>query len=122
LGETVFKVYVDLDKLTKLAGKVSAGGEVQRKFDEYVYEHMSPYVPYLTGALSRSPESVGRFGSGQLVYCVPYAEYQYHFGREPGLSKFGPLRGLLWAERYVQDHRQDIEDAVRRFMREALNE
>lgn len=120
MGNTYFKVDIDIGNLRGLANNIGVGSEAQRKFDEYVYAHMSPYVPYLTGALSKSPESVGRFGFGQLVYSVPYANYQYHFGREPGLSKFGPLRGLLWAERYVNENITDIENAAKQIIREAI--
>lgn len=121
MANTYCSIHVDLSKIASLPERMGVGSEVQRKFDEYVYTHMSPYVPYLTGALSKSPETYGKFGSGQLVYCVDYADYQYHHGREPGLSKYGPLRGLLWAERYARENIQDIEDAVKHIIRESLN-
>ncbi|MBR6407598.1 MAG: hypothetical protein IKS19_03270 [Clostridia bacterium] len=71
----------------------------QSYLDSEVLRRCEPYVPYLTGRLLSSGYTATAIGSGLVIYSVPYAGRQYYGGRDPGTSRFGPLRGRYWFER-----------------------
>lgn len=73
--------------------------EAQKFVDSEVKRRCEPYTPLLTGSLILSGILGTDVGSGMVAWIAPYAKAQYHFGRRPGTSNTGPLRGRLWFPR-----------------------
>lgn len=63
-----------------------------------------PYVPKAQGNLANTRRIVTTAAGTELQYIQPYARRQYEFGRSPGDSKTGPLRGRKWFLRSQADH------------------
>ena len=77
--EFTAKVHLDLDTEKMLAElNLESGGLVQQTIDKSVIDHDMPYCPWETGTLARSPYSVTKIGSGEVVYPGPYARYLYY--------------------------------------------
>ncbi len=73
------KVGIDFntaDALERL--NLNSGGLVQQTIDKSVIDWNLQYVPWDTGTLAKSPYSVTKPGSGQVVYPGPYARYLYY--------------------------------------------
>ena len=67
--------------------------------DSEVLRLSEPFTPLLTGTLVRTGILGTDVGSGRVSWIAPYAKRQYYFGRSPGTSQTGPLRGRYWFER-----------------------
>jgi hypothetical protein len=67
--------------------------------DSEVLRQCEPFTPLLTGTMIRTGILGTDIGSGRVSWIAPYARRQYYFGRSPGTSKTGPLRGRYWFER-----------------------
>ena len=117
---------------------LEAGGLVQKVIDNAVIRYCEPYVPFESGALSRSPNTASDIGSGEIVYPGPYAHYQYYgdvygpnipitqggevagFFSPPGQAKIptgakleynqehSALSGSFWFERMKADRKDDL--------------
>lgn len=71
----------------------------QMYLDNQVLMDCDPYTPLLTGTMIRSGQLGSRVGYGKVTWITPYVRRQYYFGRTPGTSRTGPLRGRKWFER-----------------------
>lgn len=90
-------------------------GVLQRKqqiVDSEVLRYCAPYVPFRTGALTRSGTVGTVIGSGEVVYASPYARFQYYATAES--REYDPRRGGLWFERMKPAHKADILRAAER--------
>src|SRR5512138_1475993 len=76
--------------------------------DSEVLRLSEPFTPLLTGTLVRTGILGTDVGSGKVSWIAPYAKHQYYFGRSPGVSKTGPLRGRFWFERMKEVHGDKI--------------
>jgi hypothetical protein len=76
--------------------------------DSEVLRLSEPFTPLLTGTLVRTGILGTDIGSGKVSWIAPYAKRQYYFGRSPGVSQTGPLRGRFWFERMKEVHGQTI--------------
>lgn len=78
--------------------------------DSEVLRYCAPYIPFRTGALTRSGIIGTVIGSGQVQYSTPYARFQYYATAET--RDYDPRRGAQWFERMKPAHREDILRAV----------
>lgn len=121
-------------------------GPVQKAVDAEVIRQCEPYVPFDTGALSRSANLATKVGSGEVVYDTPYAHYQYYgevygpnflvevggemvwrspkdgkktpTGRKLQYDKeVRPQAGSFWFERAMADHKEDVLTAAKEAIR-----
>ena len=79
---------------------------VQVFIDSEVARLCTPYVPWDTGTLAKSPLTATDFGSGEVVYNTPYAKAQYY--RKGKRKKTSGMQGPLWFERMKADHKKEI--------------
>lgn len=71
----------------------------QKFVDSEVLRRSEPFTPLLTGTMIKTGILGTDIGSGTVKWIAPYSADQYYFGRSPGVSKTGPLRGRFWFER-----------------------
>lgn len=71
----------------------------QKFVDSEILRQCEPFIPLRTGILIKSGILGTDIGSGFVKWIAPYARDQYYFGRSPGASSTGPLRGRFWFER-----------------------
>lgn len=95
--------------------------KVQYFVDKTIAKDTEPYVPIKTGALRKSVQA-SHFGSGLLIYAVPYSYYQYQNGREEGYKPAYPLSGRKWLDRYLRDHRDDLIRKVQAYVDRGFQE
>lgn len=106
------KVNVDVtgiaDKFTELCQdrqlKLSLHNTLAKKCD--------PYVPRLTGMLSKTVEITPEY----IEYVQPYAHYQYHGVGFNHTLDYHPLATALWDEAMMRDKREEFEEEVRQKM------
>lgn len=84
----------------------------QQIVDSEVLRYSAPYIPFRTGALTRSGTLGTVIGSGEVKYSTPYARFQYYATAES--REYDPRRGGLWFERMKTAHKQDILRAAER--------
>lgn len=85
----------------------------QRFMDSEVLRQCEPFTPLLIGTLVRTGILGTDIGSGRVSWIAPYARQQYYFGRSPGVSRTGPLRGRFWFERMKEILGDGIVKAAR---------
>ncbi|MEG2272975.1 MAG: minor capsid protein [Acinetobacter sp.] len=93
-------IQADID-YGKIASKCNkAIDKAQLWLDNEVIMDSDPYVPFLTGDLSKSPRKVGNaIGSGEIEYNEPYAQRLY-YGEDFNFTKsFHPLAGPFWFDK-----------------------
>lgn len=78
--------------------------------DSEVLRYCAPYIPFRTGALTRSGIVGTVLGSGLVQYNTPYARFQYYATAET--REYDPRRGAMWFERMKPAHKDDILRAV----------
>jgi len=71
-------VDVDINVVQTLAHVNTAFGRAQKWLDNEILKDSEPFVPFDTGALTRSGQMGTVLGSGILVYNTPYAKAQYY--------------------------------------------
>ena len=76
--------------------------------DSEVLRLSEPFTPLRTGTLIKTGILGTDIGSGKVQWIAPYARSQYYFGRLPGVSQTGPLRGRFWFERMKALHGEKI--------------
>ena len=76
--------------------------------DSEVLRLSEPFTPLRTGTLIKTGILGTDIGSGKVQWIAPYARSQYYFGRLPGASQTGPLRGRFWFERMKALHGEKI--------------
>lgn len=105
------------------------GGEVQKYIDQFIFYHSEPYLP--GSHIHRESESVNRFGTGQVIWDTPDAQFLYEgklmvdpetlspFARK-GVQKIldpegrdlkyggGGLRGKDWVNRMLKDEEEEL--------------
>lgn len=111
-------------------------GAVQKYIDNEVINKMSPYTPFLTGAMEKSATKGTVIGSGEIVYTSPYARFQYYGklmlasngsswarkGETKQLTDIDlnytksehPLSGAFWFERMKADKSQQILEGAQK--------
>ena len=57
---------------------LNANGAVQRYVDNAVIRFCDPIVPFESGALKSTAQSMSLIGSGEVIYRIVYARYQYY--------------------------------------------
>lgn len=112
----VGKIQFSPDGGADLDAKLGIGSPFQKFWDNMLLTGMEPYIPMLTGALSRSGRINTVLGQGMLTWSTPYARRQYFSGREPGESQTGPLRGQLWAQRAANDKLSEWTNNAQRWI------
>lgn len=105
-------------------------GRTQQYIDNECMRRMVPYMPFLSGALSKSSTLGTVIGTGEVKQNVPYARYQYYGklmvssitgsawskGEEKVLTDkdlvhnkaYHPKAGPYWFERMKADHKDRI--------------
>lgn len=86
----------------------------QKFVDSEVLRYSEPFIPLRTGTLIKTGILGTDVGSGFVKWIAPYSKDQYYFGRRPGASKTGPLRGNHWFERMKQVRGQTIIAGAKR--------
>lgn len=103
------------DKKFLAERNLQLGGEVQRYIDTECLRLMEPYVPFRTGALTRSGETLTQIGSGKIRYSAKgssggksYAARLYYNPQFNFNKAFHPQAGAYWFDRMKDNHKQDI--------------
>ena len=101
------------DKILRNRG-VKPFGRVQRHIDSEVLRTCDPYVPKRSSDLKKSGTRSTVIGSGEVSYDTPYARKQYYenAGRGTDGTAKGGLRGKLFFERAMIDHKDEILDGA----------
>lgn len=101
------------DKVLRDRG-VRPFGKVQRYIDSEVLRVCDPYVPFRKGKLKESGTLSTVVGSGEVKYDTPYARRQYYENTGHGIdgTAKGGLRGKLFFERAMIDHKDEILDGA----------
>lgn len=89
-------------------------GKVQRYIDSEVLRVCAPYVPFRRGGLVESGPLSTVLGSGEVCYNTPYARKQYYENTGRGIdgTATGGLRGKLFFDRAMIDHKDEILDGA----------
>lgn len=93
------------------------GGRVQQYIDTAVLRLMEPYVPFRTGALTRSGQTLSQIGSGVIRYkpVAPgsrtnksYAARLYYHPEFNFNRAFHAEAGAYWFDRMVKAKKEEI--------------
>lgn len=93
------------------------GGRVQQYIDSACLRLMEPYVPFRTGALTRSGQTLSQIGSGVIRYrpVAPgsttnksYAARLYYHPEFNFNRAFHAQAGAYWFDRMVQAKKDEI--------------
>lgn len=93
------------------------GGKVQQYIDSACLRLMEPYIPFRTGALTRSGQTLTQIGSGIIRYApIPpgsrrnwsYAARLYYHPEFNFNRAFHAQAGAYWFDRMVQAKKDEI--------------
>lgn len=93
------------------------GGRVQQYIDKECLRLIEPYVPFRTGALTRSGQTLTQIGSGMIRYKPAstggrtdksYAARLYYGKRFKFNKSFHPEAGAFWFKRMVEAKKDQI--------------
>lgn len=93
------------------------GGRVQQYIDKECLRLMEPYVPFRTGALTRSGQTLTQIGFGTIMYNPvstggrtdkSYAARLYYGKRFKFNKSFHPEAGAFWFKRMVEAKKDQI--------------
>ena len=93
------------------------GGRVQQYIDSAVLRLMEPYVPFRTGALTRSGQTLSQIGSGVIRYkpVAPgsrtnksYAARLYYHPEFKFNRAFHQFAGAYWFDRMIKIKKDEI--------------
>lgn len=96
---------------------LETGGLVQQYIDSACLRLMEPYVPFRTGALTRSGQTLSQIGSGVIRYrpVAPgsttnksYAARLYYHPEFNFNRAFHAQAGAYWFDRMVQAKKEEI--------------
>ena len=107
------KLNVDEAKFLK-ERNLELGGLVQQYIDSACLRLMEPYLPYRTGALTRSGQTLSQIGSGVIRYRPSgttnksYAARLYYHPEFNFNRAFHAKAGAYWFDRMVQAKKEEI--------------
>lgn len=93
------------------------GGRVQQYIDKECLRLIEPYVPFRTGALTRSGQTLTQIGSGEIRYrpvssgcrtSKSYAARLYYNPKYRFNKTFHKEAGAFWFERMVEAKKDQI--------------
>lgn len=93
------------------------GGRVQQYIDKECLRLMEPYVPFRTGALTRSGQTLTQIGSGAIMYkpvssgsrtSKSYAARLYYGKRFKFNKSFHKDAGAFWFKRMMKAKKKEI--------------
>lgn len=108
-----FKMNTDTRKFLKKRN-LESGGAVQRYIDTECLRFIEPYVPFRTGALTRSGQTLTKIGSGVIRYAPrsggkkSYAARLYYNPQFNFNKAVHPQAGAYWFERMVDVRKNQI--------------
>lgn len=115
-GDGEMKIELNMDAL---GVKSRIGGEMkkaQRWLDNEVAKDCEPYVPYDTGALTRSVYPSAARGEGQLVYNTPYARNVYYAVGAHFKKSTHPQACAQWFEKAKAVRKEHWVDGANKIM------
>lgn len=93
------------------------GGRVQKYIDKECLRLMEPYIPFRTGALTRSGQTLTQIGFGTIMYNPvspgsrtnkSYAARLYYNPKFRFKKAFHPDAGAFWFDRMVEAKKEQI--------------
>ena len=114
-----FDVNLRLPEVSELLRdmELQPGSTVQKFIDSEIISASSPYVPFDTGMLDKSPIVSTVIGSGIIVYATPYAERLYNHPEYNFSPAHHPLAGAGWVERAWAERGDEIIAGAERLVK-----
>lgn len=103
------KVEVDVSGIADRFNELCQDKQLKLSLHQLLAKKCDPYVPRLTGMLSKTVEITPEY----IEYVQPYAHYQYHGVGFNHTLDYHPLATALWDEAMMRDHKEEFEEEVR---------